>query len=421
VKPRLTVLLGAGSTVSLNSEIPTLCGMPSTTDLTTRISRMEFPKIVRTGIPFLQSEGDQKPLAMGETIPVLSLITRALSGTFVRVNFELILHAIEQLLPLASMRTSHASSDQFHPTIGAFVEILKRYDILNDPSLLRVTRECIISAIHAEIHNRSFHIPKEFALRKLIVMLSQEFQLTIFTLNYDDVVDRACPTGFDGFVGDRESSASGASWEAHSFEAQAFDMWRNSMEPVLVHLHGSVRFGPSRHGFELVKYSSSTAAGEAMEAVSRGNKSSGGQIVSSDSIISGLNKAARLTLNPIPYGYYYKVLIDSLLSSERLLVIGYGAADEHVNTWLRQFRIMHGENSRVGWIGMLKGEMVGERTLEKDMIAVLSDGKFQDFRHNSAREEPNSLMECGDELRLGVAGFPLPDDTLSELVSFLRG
>jgi hypothetical protein len=186
-------------------------------------------------------------------------------------------------------------------------------------------------------------------------------------------------------------------------------------------LHGSVRFGPSRHGFELVRYSSSAAAGEAIEAVSRGTKSSGGQIVSSDSIISGLNKAARLTLNPIPYGYYYRALIDSLLSTKLLLVIGYGAADEHVNTWLGQFRIRHGEERRVGWIGMLKGEMVGERTLEKDMIALLSDAKFEDFRHNSAAENPNALMECGDRLRLGVAGFPSPEDTLSQLISFLRG
>ena len=29
-------------------------------------------------------------------------------------------------------------------------------------------------------------------------------------------------------------------------------------------------------------------------------------------------------------------------------------------------------------------------------------------------------MECGDRLRLGVAGFPLPEDALSELISSSR-
>ena len=421
MKPRLTVLLGAGSTISLRPDIPSLCGMPSTADLTACISRMQFPRVVRTGTPFLQTEGDKTPFVASEEIPVLRLVTRALSSTFASVNFELILHAIEQLLPLAEMRAGDASWDQFHPAIGAFVETLKHYEILNDWSLLRVTRECVISAIHSEIHNRSFQLPKELPLHKLIAELAQEFRLAVFTLNYDDVVDGACPDWFDGFVGKKESSGGGAYWEARSFDAQAFDLWRDSDQPVLVHLHGSVRFGPSRQGFHLVKYSSTAAAGEAIKAVSRGDKSSGGQIVSANSIISGLNKAARLTLNPVPYGYYYRALINSLLSNERLLVIGYGAADEHVNTWLEQFREKHGEARRIGWVGMLKGEMVGEQTPEKRRINLLSDGNFEDFRHYSESGKSNVLMECGDKLRLGAAGFPLPEDTQSELISFLRG
>jgi hypothetical protein len=421
MKTRLTVLLGAGSTVSLNPAIPSLRGMPSTDDLTARISRMQFPKIILNGTPFLQTDKDKKPFALSEGVPFLRLLVRALSNTFESVNFELILHAIEQLLPFASMRAGAVSSDQFHPAIAAFVEMLKHCEALNDWPLLRVARESVISEIHSEIQNRAFQLPKELPLHKLIVALAEEFQLAIFTLNYDDVVDGARTDWFDGFVGNKEGSTGGAYWEANSFDAQAFDLWRDSNEPVLVHLHGSVRFGPSRQGFDLVKYSNTVAAGEAIKAISRSDKSSGGQIVSSDSIISGLNKAARLTLNPVPYGYYYRALIDSLLSNERLLVIGYGARDEHVNTWLGQFGVKHAERRRVGWVGMLKGEMVGEHTLEKRMIALLSDGKFEDFRHYSAPGKPNALMECGCKLRLGAAGFPLPEEAQSELISFLRG
>jgi hypothetical protein len=135
-------------------------------------------------------------------------------------------------------------------------------------------------------------------------------------------------------------------------------------------------------------------------------------------IISGLNKAARLTLNPVPYGYYYRALIDSLLSNERLLVIGYGAKDEHVNTWLEQFVAKHGERRRIGWVGMLKGELVGKP--EKRMITTLSDSQFKDCLHYSTPNKPPSLMECG-RLCLGAAGFPLPEEIRSELISFLRG
>jgi SIR2-like domain len=415
MRPRLTVLLGAGSTVSLNPGIPGLRGMPSTDDLTAHISRMQFPKVILNGTPFLLT--DEGPFALNEAVPVLRLLRRALSNTFERVDFELILHAIEQLLPFASMRAGATSSDQFHPAIAAFVEMLKHCEILNDWSLLRATRASVIYEIHSEIRNRSFQLPKELPLHKLIVALAEEFRLAIFTLNYDDVVDGAQTVWFDGFVGEEESSTHGAFPEAKFFDPQAFDLWKDAIEPVLVHLHGSVRFGPSRKDFALVKYSNIEAAGE---AISRSDKSSGGQIVSSDSIISGLNKAARLTLNPAPYGYYYRALIDSLLSNERLLVIGYGARDEHVNTWLEQFGVKHAERRRIGWVGMLKGEMVGERTPEKDMIARLSDRRFEDCLHYSTSEKPNALMECG-KLRLGAAGFPLPDETQSELISFLHG
>ncbi len=420
MKPRLTVLLGAGSTACLNPGIPDLRGMPSTKDLTDCISKMQFPKVILSGTPFLLTDGTETPFAVNKAVPVLRLLYRALSNTFENVNFELILHAIEQLLPFASMRAGDTLYDQFHPPIAAFVEMLKRCENLNDQALLRATRESVISEIYTEIQNRSLQLPKELPLHKLIVALAKEFHLAIFTLNYDDVVDGARNDWFDGFVAENESSTHGAFPEAKSFDAQAFDRWKDSIEPVLVHLHGSVRFGLSRKDSGLVKYSDIGAARQAMQAISCSDKSSGGQIVSSDSIISGLNKAARLTLNPEPYGYYYRALIDSLLSNERLLVIGYGAKDEHVNTWLEQFGAKHAERYRVGWVGLLKGKMVGERTPEKDMIVLLSDRKFVDCLHYSTPEKPNALIECG-KLRLGAAGFPLPDETQSELISFLRG
>jgi hypothetical protein len=297
---------------------------------------------------------------------------------------------------------------------------MARWEILNDWSLLHATRESIISEIHREIQNRSFQLPQGLPLHKLIVELEQEFRLAIFTLNYDDVVDGARNDWFDGFVGEKESSPVGALWEARSFDARAFDFWQDSNEPVLVHLHGSVRFGPSQNGFHLVKYSDIKAAGEAIQGISCSGKSSGGQDNSLEPIISGLNKAARLSLNPESYGYYYRALIDSLLSNERLLVIGYGAKDEHVNTWFREFCAKHGDQRHIGWVGMLEGKMVGKQTPEKSMITLLCDHKFKDCLHYSTPEKPNALIECG-LLRLGAAGFPLPEEAQQELISFLRG
>ena len=419
MKPRLTVLLGAGSTMLLDRDKPGLGGMPSTDDLTKCLSRMQVPQIILRGTPFIRTAQDEAAFTENASMPVFQLLFRALSDTFVTVNFELILQATEQLLALTGMRAGAKTSDEHHPAIAAFVEPLRRYEMLGDWSLLRATRKSVICAIHNEIQNRAIALPKGLPLHQLVTALADEFRLAVFTLNYDDVIDEACTSWFDGFTGAKESSAVGAYWEAHAFDANAFDLWRDRDDPVLVHMHGSVRFGPSLSSFSLVKYSSAKAAADAIKGVSGSDKITGGQIITPGPIISGLNKAARLTLNPIPYGYYYRAFIDSLLSSERLLVIGYGAADEHVNTWLEQYCAKHGEKRRIGWIGMLNGDMVGERTREKDMIALLSDGKFEHSRHWDDPKSPTKLMECGNVLRLGVGGFPLHRDAQSMLISFL--
>jgi hypothetical protein len=222
MKPSLTVLLGAGST--LDPGIPGILGMPSTDELTGCISKMQFPKVILSGTPFLLTDGTETPFALNEAVPVLRLLYRALSNTFKSVNFELILHAIEQLLPFASMRAGGTLSNQFHPPIAAFVEMLKHSEILNDWSLLRATRESVISKIYTEIQNRSSQLPEELPLHKLIVALAEEFRLAIFTLNYDDLVDGARSDWFDGFVGEKESSTHGAFPEAKSFDVQAFDL-----------------------------------------------------------------------------------------------------------------------------------------------------------------------------------------------------
>jgi hypothetical protein len=48
MKPTLSVLLGAGSTMKLFPEEP-IIGMPSTADLTKRIANMNYPEAVHRG------------------------------------------------------------------------------------------------------------------------------------------------------------------------------------------------------------------------------------------------------------------------------------------------------------------------------------------------------------------------------------
>jgi hypothetical protein len=38
-----------------------------------------------------------------------------------------------------------------------------------------------------------------------------------------------------------------------------------------------------------------------------------------------------------PYGNYYRAFANCLFSTSKLLIVGYGGGDEHINTWLREY------------------------------------------------------------------------------------
>jgi hypothetical protein len=225
----------------------------------------------------------------------------------------------------------------------------------------------------------------------------------------------------DGFTRPVAQSAAGRVWSANGFDARHFNNnWHEALDPLLVHLHGSVRFGYSLGEFVAVKYSNFQTALESVEGTRVGDTYSAGQIVSASPIISGLSKAAKLVHNPEPFGYYYRAFIDSVLACKRLLVIGYGARDDHINVWLTQFLKSHREDRRIVWICKLDGRSVGERTAEKDMIQLLTGpGGFVEALHYDNPNNPQRFHICG-ALVLVPSGFPVSRETEADILGFLR-
>ncbi|HXN88431.1 MAG TPA: SIR2 family protein [Methylocella sp.] len=421
MKPKLTILLGAGSTLKLGLGAPdAVSGMPSTAELTERIARLQFPAAVRRGVPFVYGPDQKYPFSIDKPFPLLPAIYSALSGAFRDVDFELILHAVEQLQPLVVSADPGYLSDRYHPVVGAFTEVRRRFDLLCDWTVLLAVRRSVISEIYTAINSKSVSISGDrLPLHTFIQSLEKEFQISVFTLNYDDLVDGARSSWFDGFTGPVEGAAQGHIWTVKAFDARLFDNWRDATEPLLAHLHGSVRFGYMRGQFGVGKYSDSQAAFASLE-VSVSDQHSAGQIVSASPIISGLSKVAKLALNPEPFGYYYRAFVDAVLGSKRLLVIGYGARDDHVNTWLEQFQKKHADGRRVVWICKLPGTSVGERTMEKDMIQALAGpGNFQEYQHYDCRNDSEKFKFCG-ALGLVPSGFPVEPGTEAKILDFLK-
>lgn len=239
------------------------------------------------------------------------MIYHALSNEFDYVDFELILHAVEQLQPIVESIEDRRRVDRYRAVLSAFVEVNRRLDLLSDASLLLAVRPLIITAIHRMMTGISVqHLARPPALHNFIRNLEDEFQLAVFTLNYDDAVDGARDSWFDGFTRPVEQSPGGRVWLANGFDARYFNNWREASEPLLVHLHGSVRFGYLRGEVGTGKYRDSQSALESVEGTCTGDQYSAGQIVSASPIISGLSKpdgladfdqlrSARLGMRPL--------------------------------------------------------------------------------------------------------------------------
>jgi hypothetical protein len=230
---RLTVLLGSGSTVA--------AGAPSTEDLTNHVCRLPAPLAVKMGIPFLlHAEGTERPLQTIYYIPVCRHIAEALKASYDSVNFELIIHALEQLQPFAQAQNADLR-DNFRHVLSAFLQAVRKHEIVLDATLLREMRRAVIQAILERISDKLVNAePKpEKALLQFFNKLSERFDLSVFTLNYDDLADQAA-TWFDGFTSPCDPNTTPT---PHAFDRKEF-VRRSQLEAkVLVHIHGSTRFG----------------------------------------------------------------------------------------------------------------------------------------------------------------------------------
>lgn len=97
------------------------------------------------------------------------------------------------------------------------------------------------------------------------------------------------------------------------------------------------------------KFETHQEASESLGKLFRGSGDTvGGQIVDGTPIISGRQKGGKLIYNPRPYGYYYATAMNLIPITTKLLVLGYGWHDIHLNVNLPQWsvRFVNGADGR---------------------------------------------------------------------------
>jgi hypothetical protein len=157
----------------------------------------------------------------------------------------------------------------------------------------------------------------------------------VFNLNYDECLEAAGIDYYDGFADDG------------SFDVMGFlDRWPQTN--VHCHLHGSVLFG--FEGYAAIesanKYSSASDA--AARTLWFSTTTDSGERIFHGAIISGLPKAEKILFKP--YSKYHHAFVESIMSSPRVLVIGYGGHDTYLNHWILTAWRLHGDQLRVAFL-----------------------------------------------------------------------
>ena len=181
-RPRLLVLLGAGSTIH--------AGAPSTQEITDRVCAIQEEPI-RSVVEYLRNQRTR--------------------GGF---TFETILASLEELDEFSLRKRVPNAWQRVGGHLSAFAELLpdfaKSVGVLGSPqeSVFMDARWKLAGGLSEFVNGKTAN-SSPARLKAFLDRLREEFDLTVVTLNYDDLIDRA-GDWYDGFEPASSSTEFGA-------------------------------------------------------------------------------------------------------------------------------------------------------------------------------------------------------------------
>lgn len=332
MKPRLAVLVGAGASLEV--------GIPSTGDLL-----MVAVDALRNVA--LSDASVDVPIAI-----TTSLMERCEEYFGKSFNFEQLMHVLEAIEALQyGLRATHPATSLPVEAMLTGVPHPKVEAALDSQFSFSAPRD-LVRALHHRISETSKAAPKhqnwsdyanfwKFAI--------SQFDACIGTLNYDSVVDQALDLGpqFQGFAPIPDENV----WRLDERLLRAC--------PRLMHLHGSIHLGCREYGTDANRFCYEDhwhdwywhpTAESAARALNPGvsARQAGFRGYPMGPLITGYDKAEKLLMDP--FGAYLRTFADCLRDTSRLLVVGYGFGDQHINALLQRMGKYHGEALRVAVI-----------------------------------------------------------------------
>jgi hypothetical protein len=358
------------------------------------------------------------------------MLREALRGVYGDVNFELLLYALEALGQF--VESTGTDSIAYRPVISAFADLLVRYQPLANRQQVQSMLLDMVRSIHLRVGNDSTlyqghrFMPAIQAQQQFIMKCAARFRLIVIDLNYDTLFDQIPIDWYDGFEAVEPASSQ------YGFGVFDPNKWMAAYESdrhLLIHLHGSARFSfassdvMSRLGSfrEQVRYDDVSGAQAAFPTV----YGSGGDppYVANLPIISGFGKVAKLANTMRPYGHYHLTAMRALFSTPRLLLIGYGGLDDHLNIWIEEHVAMHGSSRRAVAILTRSGAEVGPFDHKYNRLRTLAgtDGwrALNNFAFDNGDNE--KAVWFGGQLAFAPCGAPEAYGYSEPLLNFLDG
>jgi hypothetical protein len=399
-RSKLTVLVGAGGSVPL--------GVPSTATIT---------ELVKSALVNFKPRRDEK----AEYPELASRFMGAASRYYGKLlNFEHLLDLMESGQALAwgwarpgGATTSEACLTRARTRLKDVVE----YYFLSH-CVFELKKEVLRSVTTAS-SDVADH-PAWPRYKAFWSQLASEFDLTIVTLNYDTLIEQALKLdgshqGFAPVSGER-------TWRLHP---------RTLHDPQkhrLLHLHGSIQFGgrgygsePNRFCYEdsfhdlywhpTVESAQQTLWGKSSPRAGSGRTLEGGPIV------TGLHKPDKLLHEPL--ASYYVAAANQLRTCPRLLVIGYGFGDPHINMLLSRMTRNHGDARRVACIDFVDMvERYGSYDQEELLLSLQRWGECR-FEYDDRHTHP--WTSANARAQFYYKGLLDAVERADGLIAFLRG
>jgi hypothetical protein len=341
-RPQLTVLVGAGGAIDL--------GAPTTSKLTEDVvAHLSEGWGCLSRTVMTDDQHDRDAVWTRGKLLAGRLINKARCYYGDKFSFENLLNIFEVL---ATVECCHARGKTAEALLLEPMAWVKEF---HDGMFTKSAAHEVHRAIHAAVakaseNDRLQARPLWSAFQRFWMDLAGQTELASVTLNYDTLIEQALNAGP----------------ETQGFSPiDGEDLWRFDdrpccRTPTLMHLHGSIHFGyrhstvnpnPLRWMYsykDLFWYADPAQALLSWGSSTPENQTQAGRTSFGGPIISGLQKPDELLIEP--FSTYYCRLGRQLAEVPRLLVIGYGFSDPHVNQLLIGMRRRHGDELRIAVI-----------------------------------------------------------------------